>query len=200
MNMSDIQLIQIGYGTPAFEALKNGNVDISTNFTGGIARQQLAGYQVRMLPATEAEQQQYSYNLFATQSYIDKNPDVVSKIGRATAKATVFLKTNPEAALRIFWKQYPDRAPKDLNDQKAFSSDLAILMAQVRDMAADELPVDFKWGSQDVGVFDKIQKYLVDAEQIKTPIEPSLFFTGKFESDYVAFDPAPIVAAAKQAK
>ena len=89
-------------------------MDAEVSFTGGIARQQMAGYAVRMLPATSEEMSQYSFNLFATQSFIDKNPEVIAKVGRAIAKATVFLMTNPEAAVRIFWKQYPDRAPKDL--------------------------------------------------------------------------------------
>ena len=141
-----MQLLSVGYGTPSFEALKNKSVDAEVSFTGGIARQQIAGYAVRVLPVTPAEMDQYSFNLFATQSFIDKNPDVIAKIGRATAKATVFLMTNPEAAVRAFWKQYPDRAPKDMNDPKALANDLAIIKAEIVDMAADQLPVEFRVG------------------------------------------------------
>ena len=200
MSPNEVQLMSVGYGTPFFEALKNHNVDVEVNFTGGIARQQIAGYPVRLLPATPDELNQYSYNLFATQSFIDKNPDVIAKIGRATAKATIFVMTNPEAAVRAFWKQYPDRAPKDMNDAKAMQTDLAIIKAEIHEMAADELPVSFKWGSQDAAIFGKIQAYLADAGQISKPIAPTDFFTNAFADQYNEFDHRVIVSQAKNWK
>ena len=200
MSANDVQLMTVGYGTPFYEALKNHNVDAEVSFTGGIARQQMAGYAVRMLPATPDEMNQYSFNLFATQSFIDKNPDVIARMGRAVTKATVFLMTNPEAAVHIFWKQYPDRAPKDLNNPKALQNDLAIIKAEIREMAADELPVNFKWGSQDAATFAKIQAYLADAGQIPKPISPTDFFTNVFADQYNQFDHQAIVNQAKNWK
>ena len=197
---ADVQLIGVGYGTPSFEALKNGTVDAEVNFTGGIARQINAGYPVRQLPMTDADKAAYSYNMFATQAYIDANPDVIAKMGRATAKATIFLMTNPEAAVHIFWKQYPDRAPKDPNDAKQFTQDLAIIKAQIVDMAADELPITFQWGSQSTAVYKQIQQFYVEAGQIKTPIDPASFYTSKFEAEYTKFDPQKIADAAKAYK
>lgn len=199
MSEDDVTMIVTGYGTPGFEALKNGVVDVGISFTGGIARQKVAGYDVRMLPNTEAEENQYSYNLFATEDYIEENPDVIEGIGRATAKATIFLKTNPEAAVRAFWKEYPDRAPKDPNDPEAMERDLAILNAQIQDMAADELPADFAWGSQEEEVFAQMQEYLVEAGSITDPIDPEKYYTNEFAEQYVAFDPEAIIAQAKTA-
>ncbi len=97
MSPNDVQLMTVGYGTPFYEALKNHNVDAEVSFNGGIARAQMAGYAVRVLPVTPQELNQYSFNLFATQSFIEKNPDVIVKMGRAVAKATVFLMTNPRS-------------------------------------------------------------------------------------------------------
>jgi NitT/TauT family transport system substrate-binding protein len=200
MSMNDVQLLSVGYGTPSFEALKNKSVDAEVTFTGGIARQQIAGYAVRILPVTPAEMDQYSYNLFATQSFLAKNSDVVAKIGRATAKATVFLKTNPEAAVRVFWKQYPDRAPKDRNDPKALATDLAIIKAQMVDMGADQLPIDFAWGSQQAAIFEKIEAYLVNAGQISSPIAPTDLFTNAYAAQYNQFDHSIIVNQARNWK
>jgi NitT/TauT family transport system substrate-binding protein len=200
MSLNDVQLLSVGYGTPSFEALKNKSVDAEVTFTGGIARQQIAGYAVRILPVTPAEMDQYSYNLFATQSFLAKNSDVVAKIGRATAKATVFLKTNPEAAVRVFWKQYPDRAPKDRNDPKALATDLAIIKAQMVDMGADQLPIDFAWGSQQAAIFEKIEAYLVNAGQISSPIAPTDLFTNAYAAQYNQFDHSIIVNQARNWK
>jgi len=200
MTMKDVELVATGYGTPGFEALKNGVVDMSISFTGGVARMTLAGYPVRVLPSPEAEKNQYSYNLFATEEYIAANPDVIRGIGRATAKASVYLKNNPEAAVRAFWAYSPDRAPKDLNDPTAMERDLSILTAQIRDMALDEFANDFAWGSQDVEVYAKIQDYLISVEQIKEAKDPSIYFNNEFATDYVEFDAEAIAAEAKAAK
>jgi NitT/TauT family transport system substrate-binding protein len=200
MSLNEVQLISVGYGTPSFEALKNKVVDVEVSFTGGIARQRMAGYPVRVLPVTPNELDQYSFNLFATQSFIAKNPDLIAKIGRATAKATVFLMTNPEAAVRVFWKQYPDRAPKDPHDPKALANDLAIIKSQIHDMAADQLPVDFPWGSQQAAIVDKIEAYLTDAGQISKPVAPTDFFTNAFADQYNQFDHQSIVNQARNWK
>ena len=200
MSLNDVQLLSVGYGTPSFVALKNKSVDAEVTFTGGIARQRIAGYAVRILPVTPDEMDQYSYNLFATQSFLAKNPDVLAKLGRATAKATVFLMTNPEAAVRAFWKQYPDRAPKDRNDPKALATDLAIIKAQIGDMGADQLPVDFQWGSQQAAIFEKIENYLVNAGQISGPIAPTDLFTNAFAAQYNQFDHSIIVNQARNWK
>jgi NitT/TauT family transport system substrate-binding protein len=200
MSLNDVQLLSVGYGTPSFEALKNKSVDAEVTFTGGIARQRIAGYAVRVLPVPPSEMDQYSYNLFATQSFLAKNPDVLAKIGRATAKAIVFLMTNPEAAVRAFWKQYPDRAPKDRNDPKALATDLAIIKAQIVDMGADQLPVDFAWGSQQAAIFEQIENYLVSAGQISSPIAPTDLFTNAFAAQYNQFDHSVIINQARNWK
>jgi NitT/TauT family transport system substrate-binding protein len=200
LTLNDVQLLSVGYGTPSFEALKKKSVDAEVSFTGGIARQRMAGYAVRVLPPTPAEMDQYSFDLFATQSFIAKNPDVIAKIGRATAKATVFLMTNPEAAVRAFWKQYPDRAPKDRNDPRALAYDLAILKSQIHDMAADQLPVDFAWGSQQAAIFDELEAYLASAGQISQPIAATDLFTNAFAAQYNQFDHPIIVNQARNWK
>ena len=200
MSLNDVHLISVGYGTPSFEALRNKAVDAEVSFTGGIARQRIAGYSVRVLPFPQDEMDQYSFSLFATQSFIAQNPDVIAKIGRATAKATVFLMTNPEAAVRVFWKQYPDRAPKDASDPRALAADLAIIKSQIHDMAADQLPVDFPWGSQQAVVLSKIQTYLADAGQISKPIAATDFFTNAFVDQYNQFDHQAIVSQARNWK
>jgi len=200
MNLNDVQLLSVGYGTPSFEALKNKSVDAEVSFTGGVARERIAGYTVRVLPATPAEMNQYSFNLFATQSFIAKNPDLIARIGRATAKATVFLMTNPEAAVYAFWRQYPDRAPKNKNDPKALQTDLAIIKSQLVDMGADQASVNFPWGSQQAEVFEKIEAYLVNAGQISKPIAPTDLFTNAFAGQYNQFDHATIVNQAKNWK
>ncbi len=197
LSNKDITQINVGYGAPAFEALTTGKVDALATFSGATARQLNSGYSFRMLPKAGFEDKMYSYNLFATDDYIAANPEVIEKIGRATAKATVFLKTNPEAAVRIFWKQYPERAPKNQNDPKELAKDLAILKAQLYDMKADELPLDFAWGSQDRDGWTALQDYLKGAGQVTTPKDVGEYYFAARQEGYNRFDRADVIAKAK---
>lgn len=198
LDTSDMHTVAIGYGAPAAEALLNGTVGSMTTFSGAWTRYANSGYEFRFLPDARFQNSVYSYNLYVTDDYLEKNKDIIVKVGRAIAKSQVFLRTNPEAAVRLFWKQYPDRAPKDPNDPVAFKNDLAILKARMGEMRLMELPVDFKWGSQDDDVWKLAQDTLVQAKQIETPIPQGEFYTDEFSDAYNDFDHAAVIRQAEQ--
>lgn len=194
---SAMQFVATGYGSPGAEALKNGAVDASVSFGGGFMRRANAGYLFRFLPDAAFQDSVYSYNVYATEQYIADHPDVIEKIGRAMAKGTVFLKTNPAASVHLFWKLHPDRAPKDPNDAKAFHDDLAITVAGFYDMRLTDLPVDFPWGSQDEKTFAQMQDILVHAHLIDAPIKPTDYFDARFQDAYQKFDHDAVVKQAQ---
>jgi NitT/TauT family transport system substrate-binding protein len=197
MSEKDVKLIAVGYGTPAYEALNRGEVESSSMHGAGFMRAIIAGYKFRMLPRTVEEVQRYGFNIFARVDYVEKHPEVIAAIGRATAKATVFLQANPEAAVRVFWDQYPDRAPKNRADPAALKTDLTILKAQMADMAADVNPAGFAWGSQDPAIYDRMQNGLLEFKQIAKPIAVDRFFTNRFAAAYNDFDRAKVIAQAR---
>jgi NitT/TauT family transport system substrate-binding protein len=192
----EITLIATGYGTPSYEAVQRGDVDATYIHGAGLARALIAGYKFRLLPRSEDEINRYSFNLYARTDYIAAHPQVIAAIGRATAKATVFLKTNPQAAVRIFWDQYPDRAPKNRDDPEAFRTDFAILEAQMKDLQTS-LPVDFTWGSHDPAIVARMQADMMRFGQIKKPLDVGDYFTNRFVPDYNRFDHGAIIRSAQ---
>ena len=61
--------------------------------------------------------------------------------------------------------------------QRLSQNDLAIIKVKIHDMAADQLPVNFEWGSQQTARhLTKIRAYLADAGQISKPIARNKFF------------------------
>lgn len=197
---SSVQEVNVGYGTPAYQALKDGQVDAYTIISSFNAQAKNAGYNFRLLPNPENVKNLFSYDLYATSKFIKDHPDVIARFGRATAKATVFLKTNPEAAVKIFWKQYPDQAPKNQSDPAALKADLNIVEGQMSDMQANDHPVDFAWGSQDTDTWKRMQDYLVAGKQIDKPIDVSGYFTSKYQDQYMKFDVQAVVKQAKDWK
>lgn len=192
----EVQLIATGYGTPSYEALQRGDVDASGMHGAGFVRALIAGYKFRLLPRTDEEIQRYGFNIYARRDYVEKHPEVIAAIGRATAKATVFMQANPAAAVRAYWAQYPDRAPKNRNDPAAFKTDLVILKAQMADMQADDKLPGFAWGSQDPAIYDRIQKGLLQFKLIKKPVDVNRYFTNRFTDAYNDFDRQAVIAQA----
>jgi NitT/TauT family transport system substrate-binding protein len=68
------------------------------------------------------------------------------------------------------------------------------------DMGADQLPIDFAWGSQQAAIFEKIEAYLVNAGQISSPIAPTDLFTNAYAAQYNQFDHSIIVNQARNWK
>ena len=198
VDKSSIQEVNVGYGTPAYEALKNGQVDAYTIITSFNAQAKNAGYNFRLLPNPSGIENLYSYNLYATSQFIKDHPDVIARFGRATAKATVFLQTNPEAAVKLFWKDHPDQAPKNTSDASAVTPDLNIVKAQMIDMQANDHPADFAWGSQDTATWKRMQDFLVGAQQIPKAIDPSRYFYSGQQAQYMKFDVQSVVQQAKK--
>lgn len=193
----DVQLIATGYGTPSYEALQRGDVDASGMHGAGFVRALIAGYKFRLLPRTAEEIQRYGFNIYARTDYVEKHPEVIAAIGRATAKATVFMQANPAAAVRAYWAQYPDRAPKDRDDPAAFNTDLTIMKAQMADMEADNKLAGFAWGSQDPAIYDRIQKSLLQFKLIDRPVDVNRYFTNRFTDAYNDFDRQAVIAQAR---
>ena len=92
------------------------------------------------------------------------------------------------------------KASPALFNPKALATDLAIIKAQMVDMGAEQLPVDFQWGSQQAAIFEKIENYLVNAGQISAPIAPTDLFTNAFAAQYNQFDHSTIVNQARNWK
>lgn len=197
---NSIELVNVGVGAPAAEALKSGVVDAYTTVTVFTAQLENAGYEFCLLPPSRSKDQMYGFMMFATDDYIAAHPDVIARVGRATAKATVFAQTNPEAAVRIFWSQYPEQAPKDPNDAKALADAVNILTAQLADMKADVLPADFAWGSQEASAWATMQDFLLTVGQIAAPLDVGVYFDDSQASAYVDFDPAEIERQAREWK
>ena len=70
--------------------------------------------------------------LFAKRDYIAANKKQLIGIGRAVAKATLFMLNNPEAAIRIHWKLYPEQKPKGISEEAALKQGLRTLEVQAK--------------------------------------------------------------------
>jgi len=197
---SDVQSIAVGFGPQVGEALKGGRVDALVGFTSLWSILRSSGYQFRLLPEASWQRTMYGYNYYATDSYTKANQDVIARFGRAVTKAIIFAKTNPEAVVRIFWKQFPASAPADPNDAAALARDIGSLRGQLADMNAFSRKLSYPWGYQDRGKWDSMQQYMQRSGQLTKTVPASALFMRPLIQKWHNFEKQRIVQRARNWK
>jgi NitT/TauT family transport system substrate-binding protein len=62
---------------------------------------------------------------------IKKRPEVVGGFLRALFKSYVWAEANPEAAVRLHWKQFPLQKPKGVSEEQALADGIAMVKARL---------------------------------------------------------------------
>lgn len=128
-----------------------------------------------------------------------KRPDVFIGLARGIAKAQLFQSTNPDVAVKIHWKVYPQSVSRQGKTAKVLKD--AATVASVR------IPIQsrnaFKTGNFGDLLADymtKFQKYLAETEQLPKEIDINAYYTNALIPKINDFDAAAIVRQAKEYK
>jgi NitT/TauT family transport system substrate-binding protein len=133
---NSIKFVAVGEGAEAAYALKTGRVEALALFDGLYALIEADGTPLREVTSEHVSSEKVGFqsSMFAKRSYLEKNRDVLVKLGRGVAKATVFAKENPEAAVRIHWKFYPATKARGIPDEQAMRLSFATLKARLKNV------------------------------------------------------------------
>lgn len=101
LSADDISLIGVGSGAAAVAALEQGKVDLLVNYDPAATFIEAKGVGKILIDARSDEGAKEIYGgiyptsvLYATQSYIDGNPDTIQKVTNATVKALAWMNTH----------------------------------------------------------------------------------------------------------
>jgi NitT/TauT family transport system substrate-binding protein len=103
------------------------------------------GLLLRHLPAA-IDQLSPSSTLIAMASTLQQRSAVFGALGRAVAKATLFAMSDPEEAIRLVWREFPNARPQSGNEQQAWRQEVAALKVRLNGQRIDDQPVR-KWGA-----------------------------------------------------
>lgn len=133
---ASLRFVAVGEGVEAAHALQSKRVDALVLFDGLYGQIEMAGVPLRRLSskATEKENVGFSGVIITKTSFMKEHRDVLVRYGRAIAKATVFTKANPEAAVRIHWKLYPETRVRGISEKEAMKTALASLNARLENV------------------------------------------------------------------
>lgn len=106
----DAQLVPIGTGPAAWKQLQSGAVDAVAYYTAEHEKIAAAGTPIRRLDFGKYAGM-FTNGIIMSSDTIEKNPDLVRRLGRAIAKSTVACAANPQACVKGAWTLDPTLKP-----------------------------------------------------------------------------------------
>ncbi len=197
VSADSVEVIPVGFGAAPLEALKNGDVDALLYWGSAVAAYENTDTPLETF-APAAWTGQPDYVIGTTGTFETENPDAVIGVSRGMMKAILFARTNPECALELFWRDFPDTVSQGPDEATSKAWDLNILNSKIAGYSAAA-----KLGEIEGKVSDEtwagLQDYLVFADMIPEPIAKDVFLTSipGFYEKVMDFDQAAIIEQAK---
>lgn len=155
------------------------------------------GLPLRRLPSRALDGIRLSSSLWTTDAYLAGHAETIAGIGRAIAKVTAFALENPEAAVRLMWRQHPETRPSAAEYDRILRRDLEIMKARLEAFRIDPADPDPRWGTSDNRDFVAWQDFLVGAGAVRRRLAPETFHTTRFVDRFNDFDAASVRAQAR---
>ena len=187
--------ISTGAGPSAIAALRTGKIDALVMWDAMLASAENTGLELRIVNIP-LEDGQVGTTLATTNSYAKSNPKDVAGYCRAMTKGLLFTKTNPAAAVRIFWKEFPTTKPANLDDATALKNSVHI-MNRFLEKAMQGQPEGAPLGNFITENWKNTHDAFVKLGTLKGTEPPTASYTDQFIAACNDFDHAAIVAKAK---
>lgn len=194
----EVKFLAVGVGAPGRLALQQKKVDALALWDTLQASLENSGLAVRRLD-TPFVKEMLGQTIAAREDFIEENRDVLVGFARGIAKATVFGLANPEAAVRIHWKMYPQTKPQGVDEAKALKDAVHVFNARF-DLQRVDNREDKRFGAATVAQWDRLKTILRDQGVIKGTVEPADHWNGSLVDEINKFDRAAIERAAREWK
>lgn len=123
----DVEMLPVGLGAQAAEAFRSGKIDAYAGWDSpNLVIGDLLKTTMRVLPSPLNDVTGTS-TLVVHADTLEEQPKQVAKLTRAFFKAMVFTENNPEAAIGMHWKRYPESRPGDVSKKVAKEQSVRIL-------------------------------------------------------------------------
>jgi NitT/TauT family transport system substrate-binding protein len=174
----DIQIIPVGLGAPAVDALRNNRVQALMYWGSALAGFENAGLKLRFFQGDDWARIP-DFTLATLQKTLDADPAMVEAIARGAAKASVFAMANPDCQRRLHWAAYPSSKPTGVDEATAARWDLNNLRLQLVAMqGAFDLNGGKLWGNATPEAYGRIQSFMAKTGLIPRSLDPAIYMPG----------------------
>jgi len=187
---NDITLVAVGVGAQAATAVRQKRVDALVLWDTEYAGMELLGLQFRSFGHPQL-QNLTGGGLLGRDDYLQANPDVIRGFGRAFARGNVFCFENPEAAIRVYWKNFPEAKPKGKDEATAMREAVHIFRAAMKNLVRDQ-KADKRWGHFAEAELQRYIDMLLAEKVIEARIPARDIYTNDFVDHYNSFDASKV--------
>ena len=194
----DLKILAVGVGAPGRLALQQKTVDCLALWDTLQASIENSGMALRRLDLPMVHEM-LGQTLATRDDQVTENAAMLVGFARGIAKATVFGLANPEAAVRIHWKMYPQTKPQTGDEAKALKDALNVFNARFMLQRVDNRP-DTRFGIGTLAQWEKLKSIFKDQKFIGGTVPAADLYSAALVDQINKFDRAAIVAQAKAYK
>src|ERR1700761_4451910 len=192
----DIAFLPIGVGAQAVTSVRQKLVDAVVYWDAALAKFKFSGLELRELPVAENLRTLPDVGLLARNDTIAKNPKMLTGIARAVAKGYDYSMANPEAAVLMTWKAYPEAKSKNPDSQAALKEGVAVNQARLGIWNSPK--IGDKHGTLVDADWSRLIQFFVDQKVLPAAVPVDHVITGQFINDVNTYDRASVIADAKK--
>jgi NitT/TauT family transport system substrate-binding protein len=195
---TDVSIVVAGEGAQTAALLRSKQVDALSQFDTQYAMVENAGIKLRMLDTAAIAQFPSNGFVALEETLATRRKDAIA-VAKGYAMGSVFAIANPEAAVRIFWEQYPQAKAVGKDEATALKDDVNVLSARIRNWKLEAGGAK-KWGESVVPNYQAYLDWLQKAGVLKDKAVAGDLVTNDLIDEINTFDVAEIQKLAKDWK
>jgi NitT/TauT family transport system substrate-binding protein len=194
----EVKFLAVGVGAPGALALQQKKVDALGLWDTLQASLENRGLELRRLDLPMV-QDMIGQTVSATDGYIAENSQTLVGFARGVAKATLFGLTNPEAAVRIHWKTYPQTKPPTGDEAKLLKEAMHVFNARFELQRVDNR-ADKRFGFASPAQWQRLEDIYKEQKIVQGNVPAAELYTDKLVDAINTFDQAAVIRQAKEYK
>jgi len=191
---TDVHWLAVGVGATAGLALQQKRIAAYIYWDTGFGQIEAAGIKLRFLPIPNPPDVGGIF-IFTRASFMKTHRQTVIGVGRAIAKTSLFIQTNPRAAAYAYIQQFPSATPKVASVKKQVDALAVPIKWRMPLYRSKDPALKSEWGKMSLKEWKATAEFL----HVKNPGNLGRLFTNDLISQINKFDEAKVVETAKHA-
>ena len=192
-------MVEVGVGGRAAAALKTGQVQALSLWDSAYKAMEFGGIKFSKIVQDPRAASFIAGSMTVRAEDLQKRRKMLIGLARGIAKAQLFQEVNPEAAVRIHWKVYPQTAPRGGVTDKAVAEEVQVVRTRTRIKSRNILGTD-RFGDVPEENMKKFQSYLVLVGDLDKEIDVERYYTNDLIDEINDFDRQAVIEQAKSFK
>lgn len=197
VDLKSVTFQAVGIGVPAYEALRTNQIQVLGLWDVTHAGIEVNGGNIRRLPTPAEFRGRSSHGFEVSDKFLDENPGLIARFGRAAAMGTVACAANHVGCLKAFWKRYPELKPKTGTQDEIVRRELTTMLARLDNQTYFAPGASKRWGEFAEADWKHLIGLLKDGGAIADENIPlDTLYTNKLVPEFNKFDEQDVVRKA----